>query len=27
MNGDFTAYALFKADVPEMWLQHQVLAK
>ena len=26
-SGDFTAYALFKADVPEMWLQHQVLAK
>ncbi len=26
-SGDFTAYALFKADVPEMWLQHQVLAR
>jgi hypothetical protein len=26
-SGDFTAYALFKAEVPEMWLQHQVLAR
>jgi len=26
-SGDFTSYALFKADVPEMWLQHVVLAK
>jgi hypothetical protein len=24
--GDFTEYALFKADVPEMWVDHQVLA-
>jgi hypothetical protein len=26
-SGDFTQYALFKADVPEMWLSHEVLAK
>lgn len=26
-SGDFIQYALFKADVPEMWLSHQVLAK
>jgi hypothetical protein len=26
-SGDLTSYALFKADVPEMWVQHEVLAK
>lgn len=25
--GDFVQYALFKADVPEMWVSHEVLAK
>jgi len=26
-SGDFVQYALFKADVPEMWVSHEVLAK